>query len=466
MSSESVLLIFPPNEWGRKERFLQPLGVLILGTELRDVGIKTNVLDLSAEGWSLQKLKRFLTKGNFTYLGITVNSPFRQIAYSILREAKELNPNIITLVGGSHPSFVGEKILEECDYIDIAIAGEAEQQIAEIIQNYKPGFYQLGVVEHLDKSPIPDRSFIRHIKYNSLSGFWIDDSATIIWTRGCPWGKCTFCAHNLSMEYRKHSAERIIEEIGIIQNELNYKSLNIADNCTAFNSKYVKDILKRKIKEGLDIPFFAVSRADLIDEESIKLLREANCISLELGIESASCRLLDLYNKSNQKPTQWLKMLEKKIEMLDKNHILSIGTLIVGGPLETIEEMELTTSYCKNSKIDLVIAFPFRYLVGSQLWGDAIKNGIINENQYYTFNDKKFSTTEFTTEEIFQFAKKVENQINSPFRNPSRWKRIFRKIIKQKKWQMLFNNIIALPNILYKGLLNKPFEIMPEEKHN
>jgi anaerobic magnesium-protoporphyrin IX monomethyl ester cyclase len=466
MVAESVLLIFPPDRWGHKDRFCQPLGVLTLGTELKMAGIETSVLDLSAEGWSKEKLRKYLIRGNFTHLGITITTPFRHLAYSILKLAKELNPNIITLAGGPHPTLVGERILAECDSVDIVISGEAEQRIIEIIKNYKPGFYQLGLVEDIDKSPIPDRSFVRHIKYNSISGLWIGDAASMRWSRGCLWGKCTFCSHDLSTQYRKHSAERIMEEISIIQNEFKYKTLVLADNCVSFRSKFVKNILRTKIKEGLDIPFFAITRADLIDEESVGLLTKANCIALEMGIEAASPRMLDLYNKSNQSADVWLVKLKEQFELLDKNNILSLGTIIIGGPSETLEEINLTTSFCKNSKLDFALAFPFIYMVGSRLWREAIEDGRISENQYFSYNDKRFDSTEFSSEEIFQIARTVEKQVNSPFTNLTRWGRIYRKMIKQRNWSFIFYNILGIPKIVLKAVLNPPYELRPEEIHS
>ncbi|GAH50369.1 unnamed protein product, partial [marine sediment metagenome] len=96
-------------------------------------------------------------------------------------------------VGGPHASLRGEKILAECQNIDIAVSGEAELDIVDIINNPLKRFYDLGVVEDIDKCPIPDRSFIRHLKYTTFSGIWVGDSTSMKWIRGCQWRKCTFC---------------------------------------------------------------------------------------------------------------------------------------------------------------------------------------------------------------------------------------------------------------------------------
>ena len=464
MRDESILLIFPPNQWGNIERFCQPLGILTLASVLRDAGIKVTALDLGAEGWSKEKFQDYVINGNFTQIGITVLTPFRKFAYSILSLVKKINPEIKTLVGGPHISFVGEKVFQESPDIDIAVSGEAELEIEGIIRNPTRKFYELGVVEDLDRIPFPDRSFVRHIKYNKFCGIWVGDSASMKWVRGCSWRKCTFCSRSqLTMKHRRRSPEKIIEEISIIQNELKYKNLFIVDDSLQMKSNYIKNILKMKIKEGLDIPFWALARADNLDKESLELLRKANCSGLEIGVESSTPRLIELYKKTNLDPESWKRKITKNFEYANKNDIFIIGTFIVGGPNETKQEIQQTVDFCRNSKADVVQAFPFLYLIGTKLWKDAVSEGKIKPTQMYTYNDKSFGTTEFTSKEILDFTLKAEQQINSPLKNPKRYARILRKFIKQKSWSMIGNNLIRIPLIAFNFLFKHPYEMIPED---
>ena len=102
MSEEKVLLIFPPSSWGHKNRFAQPLGILMLATILKQEGIDVIALDVSAEGWHPKKLARFITKGSFTHVGVTILTRTRKISYYIMEMVKRINPNITTLAGGPH----------------------------------------------------------------------------------------------------------------------------------------------------------------------------------------------------------------------------------------------------------------------------------------------------------------------------------------------------------------------------
>ena len=82
----------------------------------------------------------------------------------------------------------------------------------------------------------------------------------------------------------------------------------------------------------------------------------------------------------------------------------------------------------------------------------------------YTYNDRAYGTTEYSTNELFDLAVKASNFINSPLLNPGRTFRIIRKIIKQGNIQLLGQNILRLPKILTM-LREQTYETVPEELH-
>jgi radical SAM superfamily enzyme YgiQ (UPF0313 family) len=466
MSKISVLLVFPPDRWGNIERFCQPLGILTIASVLKNEGIDVSVIDLSAEGYSPQKMIQIITEGDFSHIGVTVITPFRQVAYSILQIAKKVNKNITTLVGGPHVTYIKEKIFLESTFIDIAVAGEVEHKIVEILKNPTKKFYDLGYIQDIDSIPIPDRSFVRHIEYNRMANIWIGDSASMKWVRGCSWRKCRFCSRSvLTMAHRQRSPEKIIEEIAIIQNELKYKSIIVNDDSLKVNSKHTKEILSLKIKEGLDIPFWSLARADHIDREGARLMRRAGAVGLLVGLESVVPRMIDMYQKISGDPQKWPQTLTKAFDLADEFQLIIIATFIVGGPYETAKEIQDTINFSRQSKLDISQPFPFLYLVGSDFWNQATQNGQINPDQYYTYNDKRFGTTDFSTKEIFDLALQAEYLINSPLVNPKRYIQLIRKLVKQQNWSLIGQNLIRLPLIIKDLWGQHPYEMVPDELH-
>ncbi|MHA2037374.1 MAG: B12-binding domain-containing radical SAM protein [Promethearchaeota archaeon] len=460
MSEEKVLLIFPPSSWGQKNRFAQPLGILMLATVLKQEGIDVTALDLSAEGWYPKKLVKFITQGSFTHVGVTILTRTRTISYYIMEMAKRINPNITILAGGPHVTQMKENIFSECPVIDIAVAGEAELHIVDIIRKPTKKFYDLNYIEDIHSLPIPDRSFIRHIKYNRLQNIWIGDSASMKWARGCSWRKCRFCSRPaLDINYRRRDPEEIIKEIDIIQNELKYKNLIIIDDNFLIKSRFTKEILRLKIKEGLDIPFWVLTRADHIDEEGMRLMRNAGGVGIQIGLESIVPRIVDMYHKASGDSHQWLRTLDRAFELADKYYIIIIASFIVGGPGESAKEIQTTIDYCRTAKLDLAQPFPFRFAYGSELWREAIQKGYLTKGQYDTFNDKSFGTTEFSADDLFKIALEAQHLINNPLKNLRRYSRLGRKLLKQMS-PLAYRNAIRLPLILknYNKLRSYRFE--------
>jgi radical SAM superfamily enzyme YgiQ (UPF0313 family) len=50
---------------------------------------------------------------------------------------KKVNPNILTVVGGPHISVVPQEFLEENPSVDIAVIGEGEHTLLEIVKNFE-----------------------------------------------------------------------------------------------------------------------------------------------------------------------------------------------------------------------------------------------------------------------------------------------------------------------------------------
>ncbi|MFX0074546.1 MAG: B12-binding domain-containing radical SAM protein [Candidatus Hermodarchaeota archaeon] len=448
MSEEKVLLIYPPSFWGHEVRFVQPLGILILATILKQEGIDVIALDLSAEGWYPKKLARFITDGSFTHVGVTILTENRKISYYILEMVKNINPNITTLAGGPHVTLTKENIFSECSVIDIAVAGEAELKIVDIIRKPTKKFYDLNYIEDINSLPIPDRSFIRHIKYNRLQNLWIGDSASMKWTRGCPWRRCRFCSRPaLDIIHRRRNPEDIIKEIAIIQNELKYKNLLIIDDSIQVKSKYTKEILRLKIKEGLDIPFWILTRADHMDEEGVRMMRHAGACGIRIGLESVVPRIVDMYGKISGDPREWYRTLNRAFELADKYQLIVIASFIVGGPSETAKEIQSTVDYCRTAKLDVAQPNPFVFAYGSDLRQEAIQKGQLNPSQYNPVNDKSYGTTEFSEEEIFKLVLEAKHLINSPFLNPRRYLRLIRKLGKQRN-PMVIRNLVKLFSLI------------------
>ncbi len=134
---------------------------------------------------------------------------------------KEVNPKILTVVGGPHVTLVPKEFLEEAKNVDIAVIGEGEYAMLEIVQAFEGkkqlneilgiAYRQNGEVvvnptrpfmENLDELPYPAYDLVdmeqylnpKKIGYRSFQ----DRAISMITSRGCPFN-CCFCAVHLHM---------------------------------------------------------------------------------------------------------------------------------------------------------------------------------------------------------------------------------------------------------------------------
>ena len=138
---------------------------------------------------------------------VTANS---HLAKEILRRVKEFSPEMITVVGGHHPSLMPEDFNEVST--DAVVIGEGEETLYEFVgaceskgdwrgipgiaYRSKDGEFRVNPIRELmdlDKLPMPARSLTQRHRDKGLyfRGNWrpIDCTTT---SRGCP-NKCTFC---------------------------------------------------------------------------------------------------------------------------------------------------------------------------------------------------------------------------------------------------------------------------------
>ncbi len=98
-------------------------------------------------------------------------------------------------------------------------------------------------------------------------------------SRGCPY-KCTFCAKdNFRDKYRRRPVPVVLEELDdFVRQGVEY--VYFIDEIFLPNKELLKGIAERNVKIGLQ------TRIDLWNEESIDLLGDAHCVSIEAGVES------------------------------------------------------------------------------------------------------------------------------------------------------------------------------------
>lgn len=133
-----------------------------------------------------------------------------------------------------------------------------------------------------------------------------------IWTsRGCPY-KCCFCGWPATMtgndpdgtqarSVRNHSPDWVEKMILTRLDEgkrrgIVYRSIYIDDDTFNLTNQHVQSIAP--VMKRIGLPWSAMCRADTLTNESWKLMREAGCFGVKVGVESGSQRVInEIVNK-------------------------------------------------------------------------------------------------------------------------------------------------------------------------
>jgi len=387
MASKKVLLVYPYFYTGiKRDQIFPALGIGMLSAVLKEKGLEVMTLDCTflTQEEALSRAENF----NPDIAGFYVMTTLANNAFRLAGKLRELNPACIIAAGGPLPTLYPERFAGR---FDLVFRGEAARSFPDFCRDYLnsedrqmftksilpelyPGIYSTGAVclssevehlpkEEIDAMPVPDRSGFDHEKYQSLgiecSG---KKTASIMMTYGCPFS-CDFCSKPIfGNKVRYRSLDRIFEEIRDIMS-YGYDHLWIADDLFTYNEEFLRGFCERLRAEGIDISWSCLSRVDTISGDTARMMRDAGCSKVYLGIESGSDEVLKLMNKKID-----LKKVMSGVETFKSSGIDCAGFFIVGYPGETVETIESTFAFALSLSLD-EISFNVPYpLPGSKLF--------------------------------------------------------------------------------------------------
>ena len=123
---KKVLLITPPYHCGVLESAgtWMPLGMVYVAGSLQNAGYEVRIYDVMSKFHTLEDIRKYIADYCPDAVGTAAYTSSLSEAVNVLKVAKEVNPGIITLLGGIHPTFCWEEILQkDGDIVDFIIRG-------------------------------------------------------------------------------------------------------------------------------------------------------------------------------------------------------------------------------------------------------------------------------------------------------------------------------------------------------
>lgn len=364
-----------------------PLGLGYLAATLENADIEVRIYDLAVYPYSKESLASVLEEFQPQFVGATAVTMSFDHAIQVIGDTKDINPEIITVMGGPHVSFCAEETLSLFPELDFVVLGEGEETILRLIDAWQ-GKQQYDQIEGLayrngteivstgmkqpcfdvNSLPIPARHLIPLGRYRALNS-----SINMTTSRGCPF-KCIFCVGRkmVGAKVRYRNAKSVVDEMALLA-ELGFHQINIADDLFTANKKHCIEICDEIMNRGLKVKWSSFARVDTVSPEVLKKMQAAGCTAVSFGLETANAEILKTIKKGITLP----QILEA-IEMCNDAGISPNGSFILGLPGETPETLKETIEFGEKIK-KMGVLFGFHLLApfpGTQVRDNCDDYGI------------------------------------------------------------------------------------------
>jgi len=390
-----ILLIVPPirldinRDIGHAELFPH-LGLCYVASFLRSKGHDVLVCDAPAEKISMSVIGRKIVSFNPNIVGITAKTLQIHEAHEVAKIAKNVNSEIITIIGGVHSTALPVETLDEFSFFDLSVAGEGEETMAEIAASFDndgnlskikgTAYRDSGSVimsqpreyiSDLDSIPFPafDQLPLDYYRpYYSPSKKI--RTLPILSKRGCP-QKCNFCFKVQGDKLRMRSIENVTVEIKRDIEVFNVGQIIFQDETFTIDKKWAVNICESILSNGLNkrTEYICETRVDAVDIELLKLMKKAGFAVINYGAESGSQTILDKNSKGIN-----IDQIKQAIKLTKEAGIKVHTNFIVGQAFENEKTIAETVNLALEMDPDFVgfsILVPFP---GTEVWKMAEDN--------------------------------------------------------------------------------------------
>lgn len=403
-----------------------PLGILYISAYLNSKGIEHEVYDSTFS--SFDEFKAYLLKNKPTLIGIYTNLMTKVSVLKIINfvhNHPELKACKIIL-GGPEIRYNAENYL--INGADMLAVGEGEQTFFEISEYYKINktlpteingtaylkdnkvFFtpERALIKDINVLPMPARKKIDLSLYGNAwkehHGYSMYSVSTM---RGCPY-TCKWCSRAVyGGTYRRRSPKLVVDELEYLKENYNPDRIWFVDDVFTISHKWMNEFKEEILKRKIFIPYEIITRADRLNEDIIKILKETGCFRVWIGAESGSQKIIDAMDRRVD-----VKEVREMI-IKTKAHGIEAGTFIMlGYPGENKEDIRETIRHLKISDpsyYTVTLAYPIK---GTPLHTEVNETIVANGN-WNVISDREYDFKRTHSKKFYQYAIRwVYNEVN------------------------------------------------------
>jgi radical SAM superfamily enzyme YgiQ (UPF0313 family) len=260
-----------------------------------------------------------------------------------IAEARSRFPKAGIIVAGSAASVMPEAF----DDLEVTIVrGEAEQlywKLDEVLSR-PAACVNLGIIENLDRLPLPDWSPFRPRTYCIGYDFWRFPTALIQASRGCTF-KCGYCPYILTdNSIRFRDSEAVADEIQEGIRRWGFRSFKFRDPLFGLSSARAYQLVELIGRLPQKIQFSVETRIELMPAEMLRALKRVGLTSITIGMESPDESRLRRYGRSAPGEDRQREF----IEVCRKLGIRTAAGFMIGFPDDTEQSIRQVGRYAKR----------------------------------------------------------------------------------------------------------------------
>ena len=349
-----------------------------------------------------EDLSRLLAQHAPDLIGISLAFPGQiQVGYTLANILRQAFPETHITVGGPAITQIwagldAEKIPGMLGPFHSTVLYEGEETLLNIVRELSAGKTPPQVLygrrnTKLDRLPPPDFEGLPLNKYLSPELVLPYDP-----TRGCYWGKCNFCHYGLSpmgtSVYRERPVDQVVAHLKYLKERWNCCTFYFSQD--AFAPRTAAKLARALKAADLSLQWATDMRPEPeLTRESCRDLKAGGALSIALGVETASPRVLRLIDKGLS-----VRGTQRVIKNLAAAGIAVEAMCFTDFPTETYQDAMLTLAFIQDHReqIALFVCGRFGLCHGSrvahhpeafglrQIWhlqGDEFQTGLFYEER-------------------------------------------------------------------------------------
>jgi anaerobic magnesium-protoporphyrin IX monomethyl ester cyclase len=345
------------------------LGFVYVAGALRAAGYEVDYYDAMALWHDEEQIRRRLEDFRPDAVASSAFTAAVYAATGVLRLAKEVNPEVVTLMGNVHATFCFDEMLKQDNgVIDYIVRGEGEHTLPKLLECLNAGddpakvrgiaFWRDGkvvttppapMIQDLDALPTAwDLVEWPIYKYRAKNDARL---AIVSSSRGCT-QNCSFCSQKLFWQrgWRTRSPEAFVAELEMLHDTYGVKVAMLADETPTMDRQRWERILDLLIERKPGVKLLMETRViDIVrDADLMERYREAGIEHIYVGVEAGDQATLNMFRKGT-------KVAESKlaIDLINGADIVSETSFVLGMPGDTPESIANTVELAKQYDPDM-----------------------------------------------------------------------------------------------------------------